>query len=180
MAACACKEDVGYIALGANLGDRIGAMRASVRCLDARSDIAVRRASPVYEAEAHTADPGAVQPPYLNAVIEIRTRLAAEEVLAICQALEVAAGRKRRVRWMSRTLDLDLLTLGTQVSLGPELVLPHPRLKERRFVLQPWNDIAPNLYVPQPFDASVGMLLHRCSDTHRLVHTPLTLREPRM
>lgn len=173
-------EEVGYIALGANLGDRIGAMRASVRCLDARSDMAVSRASPVYETEAHTAKPGAVQPPYLNAVIEVRTYLTPEEVLAICQALEVAAGRKRRVRWMPRTLDLDLLTLGAQVCLGPELVLPHPRLEQRRFVLQPWNDLAPNLYVPQPFEASVGLLLRRCSDAHHVVRTHLTLWEPRM
>ncbi len=173
-------EDVGYIALGANLGDRIGAMRASVCLLDARRDMTVSRTSPVYEAEAHTAEPGAVQPPYLNAVIEVRTSLTPEQVLAICQALESAAGRERRVRWMSRTLDLDLLTLGAHIRQAPELVLPHPRLEQRRFVLQPWNDLAPNLYVPKPFEASVGLLLHRCSDAHRVVRTHLTLRKPPM
>lgn len=150
-------------------------MRQAVGRLEAYAGITVERASPVYEARAHTRRKADVQPPYLNAVVEIRTALCAEDVLALCQELEAAAGRNRLVKWMPRTLDLDLLTLGQRTRLGPYLVLPHPRLADRRFVLRPWADLAPNLHVPHPFDATVTTLLDRCPDTDEPRRTSLSL-----
>ena len=153
-----------YIALGANLGERIGALRAAVEGLAAHSDIEALSASPVYEAKAHTLKPDEAQPPYLNAVVAVRTTLPPEALLAYCHDLERAAGRRRRDRWMARTLDLDVLVYGRQTRRGPGLTLPHPHLGVRRFVLQPWADLAPNLCVPPPFDATVAELLRRCPD----------------
>lgn len=169
---------VAYIALGANLGDRLGALRAAVEGLGAHPEIAVQGASPVYETEAHTAQPDEEQPPYLNAVVEVRTTLTAEALLAVCHNLEQAAGRRRRVRWMARTLDLDVLVYGRETRRGPGLVLPHPHLGVRRFVLQPWTDLAPNLYVPPPFDDTVAGLLRRCPDVDVPRRTDHWLLEP--
>ena len=156
-----------YIALGANLGDRLGALRAAVQGLSEHPAITVGAVSAVYETAAHTLSESEEQPPYLNAVVEICTRLGPSALLAVLHALEARAGRQRRRRWAPRHLDLDLLLYG-QITLGePGLVVPHPRLAERRFVLQPLADLAPNLHVPAPFDSTVAALLARCPDTDR-------------
>ncbi len=88
------------------------------------------------------------QPDYLNSVLVARSPLDAESLLALCQAIERAAGRLRGERWGARPLDLDLLWWGDRVSVRPELTLPHPRLAERRFVLQPLADLIPDEPVP--------------------------------
>ncbi len=167
-----------YMALGANLGDRIGALRAAVDGLGAHPEIEVMRASPVYETEPHTLTADEGQPSYLNAVAEVSTTLSPEVLLAYGHDLERAAGRQRRQRWMPRTLDIDLLVYGQHRHEAPGLVLPHPHLGQRRFVLHPWADLAPNLYVPLPFDASVAELLHRCPDTDIPTRTAHQLLEP--
>ncbi|MFQ5571480.1 MAG: 2-amino-4-hydroxy-6-hydroxymethyldihydropteridine diphosphokinase, partial [Rhodothermales bacterium] len=101
-----------------------------------------------------------------------------EALLEHCRTLERAAGRERRLRWEARTLDLDLLVYGRETRQSPELTLPHPRLGERRFVLQPLADVAPNLYVPLPFDATVADLLKRCPDIDEPSSTVFALLEP--
>jgi 2-amino-4-hydroxy-6-hydroxymethyldihydropteridine diphosphokinase len=160
-----------FIALGANLGERIEQIRSAVERLAAHPAIEVRATSPVYESEAHTLDDGEEQPPYLNAVAHVRTTLAPEALLGVCQRIERAAGRTRDRRWAPRQLDLDLLMVGRITRRTERLTLPHPRLAERRFVLQPWADIAPNLYVPAPFENTVAALLERCPDTADLALT---------
>ena len=155
---------LGYIALGTNLGDRAGHLRSALHGLRRAQGITVLGCSPIYEAAAHTLDLTERQPAYLNAVAEVRTAYSPSDLLAICQRLELAAGRSRRVRWAPRTLDLDLLTLGMQRFSGPDLELPHPRLAERRFVLQPWADLSPNHYIGDPFGATVAALLSQCPD----------------
>jgi 2-amino-4-hydroxy-6-hydroxymethyldihydropteridine diphosphokinase len=89
-----------------------------------------------------------------------RTTLDAGAVLALAKALELAAGRRRRERFGPRPLDIDLVLYGDRVSAAPELTLPHPRLHERRFMLEPLAAIAPELRVP-PGGVSVGELLER-------------------
>jgi 2-amino-4-hydroxy-6-hydroxymethyldihydropteridine diphosphokinase len=164
--------------LGANVGQRLDRMRGALRGLAARAGIRVVAASPVYESAAHTLDPDETQPPFLNAVAHLRTTLAPEDVLRVTQALEREAGRDPGARrWAPRPLDLDLLVAyeadGTPVRrTSPRLTLPHPRLGGRRFVLQPLADLAPNLYVPPPFDDVVEVLLIRSSDADRPVQTP--------
>jgi 2-amino-4-hydroxy-6-hydroxymethyldihydropteridine diphosphokinase len=169
---------VAYIGLGANLGDRLGALRAAVRGLEATRGIDVVRASPVYASEAHTLAPGEKQPAYLNAVVQVQAHLTPEALLDVCLVLERGAGRRRRRRWAPRPLDLDLLLVGTVTQATDRLTLPHPRLAERRFVLQPLHDLAPDLHVPRPFDATVGDLLRATPDRHVLHRTNYVLWPP--
>ena len=160
-----------FIGLGSNLGDRIGHLRTAVHRLGALSGVRVVQASPVYETEPHTLG-GAPQPLYLNAAVELATTLAPEALLAHCHRLEAAAGRQPGPRWAPRPLDLDLLLYGSEERQdGSVPVLPHPRLGERRFVLQPLADLAPNLLVPAPFRATVAELLARCPDPDVPVRT---------
>ena len=107
----------------------------------------IRRA-PIYRTPAVSAVP---QPDYLNSALVARSHLDAESLLALCQAIERSVGRRRggsRERWGPRPLDLDLLWFGERISTRPEITLPHPRLAERRFVLQPLADLIPDELVP--------------------------------
>lgn len=170
-----------FIGLGANEGDRLAQMRAAVQQLDAHAAVRVAAVSPVYETEAHTIEPEDTQPAFLNAVVQVETELSPEALLALCQHLERIAGRDRSAnapRWGPRPIDLDVLTYGDDTRDTPALTLPHPRLAERRFVLRPWADLAPNLYVPSPFDASVQQLLARCPDTASVRRTSYELAPP--
>ncbi len=125
------------VALGGNLGDRVGYLRAAV---DGLSDVA--QLSDVYETKPVG---GPEQGPYLNMVVRLRTVLSARGLLERCRALEDAAGRQRSVHWGPRTLDVDLLWIdGVQVS-EPDLEVPHPRMFERDFVLVPLADVADDL-----------------------------------
>ena len=131
-----------FLALGSNLGDRLGHLRAAVAGLP--DVVAV---SPVYETDP-VGGPGG-QDPYLNAVVELETDLSPRELLAIGQALERAAERVRGERWGPRTLDVDVLLVGDLVVDEPDLQVPHPRMWKRDFVLVPLRDLAPDL-VPEP------------------------------
>ena len=137
----------GVLSLGANLGDRAGAIRAAITAL--KDDGLVAR-STLYE----TPPWGPVeQPPYLNAVAVVRGDRDAAGWLALAHELEQAAGRTREVRWGARTLDVDVVTVtgddGAPVlSDDPELTLPHPRAHERAFVLVPWLALDPAATLP--------------------------------
>jgi dihydroneopterin aldolase/2-amino-4-hydroxy-6-hydroxymethyldihydropteridine diphosphokinase len=127
-----------FLGLGANLGDREEALRRAVAGLP--DVVAV---SPLYETEPVGGRSG--QPPYLNAVVELATDLAPRELLEVACRLEAEAGRVRAERHGPRTLDVDVLWVdGTTVD-EPDLVVPHPRMFERRFVLAPLGDLAPDL-----------------------------------
>lgn len=136
-----------WVALGSNLGDREATLRRALRWLDALPAVQVQRASPFLR----TAPVGPPQPDYLNAVARVLTTLSPLALLNALLTLERAAGRVRRPgeRWGPRTLDLDLLHMtgprGAITLSHPRLVLPHPRLEERRFVLQPLSHIDPEL-----------------------------------
>ena len=133
------------LALGSNLGDRLANLRAGLKLLAADGEIRVTAVSPVYE----TAPVGGPdQPDYLNAVVVGRTALSAGAVLARAQAAEHALGRVRAQRWGPRTLDVDVISVGDERSDDPELTLPHPRARERAFVLMPWLDADPAATLP--------------------------------
>lgn len=165
-----------FIGLGSNLGDRAAHLRSALAALTASSGVEVVAASPVYEGAAHTAEPDEEQPPYLNAVVELRTTLAPEALLALLHRIEHAAGRERRTRWAPRPLDLDLLLYDDVEGEGPP-ALPHPRIPERRFVLAPLADLAPSLPVPGT-GQTVAALLAACPDPHPLSRTDLRLMSP--
>jgi 2-amino-4-hydroxy-6-hydroxymethyldihydropteridine diphosphokinase len=103
------------------------------------------------------------QPPFLNTAAVAHTSLAPEEILALAKALELAAGRRPGARFGPRPLDVDLLLYGDRLSDAPELTLPHPRLRERRFMLEPLAEIAPGWPVP-PDGVTVAELLARLGD----------------
>ena len=133
-----------YIGLGANLGVPRAALREAIEALAALPDTSLRAASSFYR----TAPVDAVGPDFLNAVVQLDTRLAPHALLAALQRIEQTHGRERPYRNAPRTLDLDLLLYGGQVIDTPTLTVPHPRLHERAFVLLPLAEIAPLLNVP--------------------------------
>jgi 2-amino-4-hydroxy-6-hydroxymethyldihydropteridine diphosphokinase len=127
-----------FVALGSNLGDRWAQLRAAVAGLPG-----VTAVSPVYETEPVGGPSG--QAPYLNAVVELSTERSPRELLDIARALEAGAARVRAERWGPRTLDVDVLLVGDLAVEEPDLVVPHPRMWQRRFVVQPLADLAPEL-----------------------------------
>ncbi len=133
-----------YVAVGSNLGDRWQRLASAARALRAVPDIAVIRASRVYD----TAPVGPPQPRYLNAVLELETTRTPRALLQVLQATERSAGRTRHVHWGARTLDLDLLLHGGLVVREPGLTVPHPEIGNRRFVLAPLADLVPDIVVP--------------------------------
>jgi len=138
--------------------------------------VVVTAVSSVYESEAHTLRPDAQNPPFLNAVVQVSTTHSPKALLRLAHDLERAEGRRRDAqRWAPRPLDVDLLAYDEVVRDGESLTLPHPRLADRRFVLRPWADIAPNFVVPAPLQQPVHVLLERCVDTAEIHSTDLEL-----
>jgi len=137
----------GYIAAGSNLGDRRAAIDSAIAAFRCTVGITVKAVSSIIE----TAPVGLpLQGHYLNAVIELETSLDGRSLLESCLHIEVRHGRNRSVeqRWGPRTLDLDVLLYGEAVIDEPGLTVPHPRLHERSFVLEPLAEIAPHLVHP--------------------------------
>ncbi len=140
-----------YLGLGASVGDRLANLQFAVRKLDlADFGIRVVKVSSVYETPHLGLKPGDDQryPPHLNCVVGIATQLAPLDLLDRMQEVENAAGRTRDVRWVPRTLDIDLLLYGDLVLQHPRLTLPHPGIAFRNFVLVPLFEIAPDLVLP--------------------------------
>ena len=137
-----------FIGLGSNMGDRLAHLRDAVHSLPG-----VVAASPVYETGPEGGPGG--QGDYLNCVVELDVDLTPRQLLGICHRLESAAHRVRTVRWGPRTLDVDILLMGDTTVDEPDLQIPHPRMRERRFVLQPLRDLAPEL-VPEDLDRLGG------------------------
>jgi 2-amino-4-hydroxy-6-hydroxymethyldihydropteridine diphosphokinase len=135
-----------FIALGSNLGDRELNLLLAIAELGKLPGSKVTALSSFYE----TSPVGVTdQPFFLNAVLRLATELDPPDLLSQLQRIEkVVFGRTRTIRWEARKMDLDLLLYNNQVVTSPELVLPHPRLAERRFVLQPLCEIAPQLIHP--------------------------------
>jgi 2-amino-4-hydroxy-6-hydroxymethyldihydropteridine diphosphokinase len=131
------------IALGSNLGDR-----------ELNIDSAVAEIAKIIEvthlSTNHETDPvgGPDQPKYLNAVLIAESLLAPEELLKALLAIESRLGRVREIHWGPRMIDLDLIIVDDEKIDSPDLVLPHPRAHERRFVLEPWAEIDPDAVLP--------------------------------
>jgi 2-amino-4-hydroxy-6-hydroxymethyldihydropteridine diphosphokinase len=128
-----------YIALGSNLGDRAEYLRQAREQIDAL-DLRVLRTSSIYETAPRDVED---QPWFLNQVIECETDLFPRQLLARLQKIERGMGRRRRVAKGPREIDLDILLFGDAVVKAPELEIPHPRMAERRFVLEPLAELVP-------------------------------------
>ncbi len=135
-----------YLALGANLGEREENIRSALAALDASEGVEVIRVSSFLE-NAAVGGP-ANSPAYLNAAAEIMTTLGSHALLHRTLQIERDLGRVRVHKWEPRTIDIDILLFGDQIISSQELVVPHPLMHERRFVLQPLAEIAPGAVHP--------------------------------
>ena len=140
------KEAVAYIGLGSNLGDREAMLEKAVQCLREEDDLQVRKTSSWYATEPLGGPKG--QQEYLNGVVEVATNLSAEELLDRLLAIEERLGRKRRQRWGTRCIDLDLLLYGEEVIRTENLHVPHRLMHNREFVLRGLSEIAPEVRHP--------------------------------
>jgi 2-amino-4-hydroxy-6-hydroxymethyldihydropteridine diphosphokinase len=159
-------SEIAYIALGSNLGDRRAHLDFALDALRAHPGVQIVAVSRVIETEP-------VGPPnqgrYLNAAAAVRTRLEPRDLLELCLSIERARGRARTEEgaWGPRTLDLDLLLHGSRVIDEPGLAIPHPRLHERLFVLEPLAEIAGGTAHPTlgvTIEALRQGLMSRCGD----------------
>ena len=136
-------KDTAFIALGSNLNDPLEQLRKAARALESLGEITAR--SSLFKTAPVGGPPG--QAAYLNAVVSLKPKEIYQEPKALLEALlvlEQDQGRERRERWGPRTLDLDLLTFGEEIIHSPTLTLPHPRMWERAFVLEPLCEIRPD------------------------------------
>ncbi|MHB1393544.1 MAG: 2-amino-4-hydroxy-6-hydroxymethyldihydropteridine diphosphokinase [Clostridia bacterium] len=139
------KEVKAYIGLGSNIGDREANLSRAVAFLGQVNGVEVIAVSSYY----NTAPVGYVQQPdFLNAAAEIITTLSADELLQVCNCIEKELRRERIIRWGPRTIDLDILLYGDRIINEKYLTVPHPRMHERIFVLEPLNEIAPQALHP--------------------------------
>jgi 2-amino-4-hydroxy-6-hydroxymethyldihydropteridine diphosphokinase len=148
-----------YLGLGSNIGDREAQLRGAVKALEGR-DITVRRSASLYATEPRDFEE---QPWFLNTVFEVRTLLEPAALLERCLEIEREAGRVRDQSKGPRPIDIDILFYKDRILDQPHLVVPHPRYRERRFVLVPLVELAPELADPA-CGLTMQQLLDLCPD----------------
>jgi len=149
-------KKIAYLSLGANLGDRAGQIAQALALLE-ESGVRVVRRSALYETEPMDAP----QPWFLNCVVEVETELLPLGLLRVVQRIERQLGRQRQLETSvhgPRTIDIDIIFFGEHIVRHPELTIPHPRLAERRFVLEPLRELAPELRHPITRKTAAEML----------------------
>ena len=134
--------DTCFIVIGSNLGDRNAVIEKALACLKSYKGITVERVSSIIETKP---EGGVFGPDYLNAVVKIKTVYQPDELLVILQNIETELGRVRGVRFKPRTIDLDILLYSDMIIDTPCLKVPHPRMFERAFVLEPLFEIEPGM-----------------------------------
>ncbi len=151
------------LGLGSNLGDRLNTLVQATRQLEKRVLDRLITSS-VYETEPVG---GPEQPDYLNVVLVGSTGYPPRTLLQIVQDIEYKLGRTRSIPWGPRTIDIDIILLAKEVVREPDLIIPHPELKNRRFVLVPLQETAPQITIP-PENESPGQILDRCPDRNQI------------
>lgn len=134
-----------YLSLGSNMGDRGYYLEEGCQRLMVHPGVKILKKSGTYETKPWGKTD---QADFWNQVLEIETSLAPLELLDLCQEVEKSLGRERLVRWGPRTIDIDLLNYDNKVWEDHRLILPHPRMEEREFVLAPLREIAPQFILP--------------------------------
>lgn len=161
------------LALGSNLGEREGTLQSAVAELVDRAEVRLHNVSPVVTTKPVGGPAG--QPDFLNMVIAVDTTLSPMELLAHCQSVELAHHRTREVRWGARTLDVDIIVYGEEVSDDPVLTLPHPRAAGRAFVLYPWSLMDPNAMLNGESVAALAAAAPDMAGIALALETPQTL-----
>lgn len=149
-----------YLLLGGNQGDRLYLLSKARELIEAKVGV-LQQASSIYETAAWGKED---LPSYLNQVLCLRSSLPPLEILNRTQAIEQALGRIRLEKWGARTMDIDFLYLGQKIIRSRRLVIPHPLIQARRFVLKPLVEIAPNFVHPIWLKTNEA-LLKQCTDT---------------
>ncbi|AYQ57095.1 2-amino-4-hydroxy-6-hydroxymethyldihydropteridinepyrophosphokinase [Bathymodiolus thermophilus thioautotrophic gill symbiont] len=134
-----------YIGLGSNLNNPKQQIKNALIALNDTQDVKVVALSSLYQSPPID---GSKQPDYINAMCQVDTHLTALELLYVCQAIEVKQHRVREKKWGARTIDLDIIIYGVQVVASKQLIIPHPEMMNRAFVLVPLAEIEPDLKVP--------------------------------
>ena len=140
-----------YLGIGSNLGDRLAYLQLAVNALARAAIVRVVGVSPVYETVPIG---GPEQSDFLNAVVAVETTASARELLDLARGIEAEADRVRTIRWGPRTLDVDVLLVGDEQVDDPDLVVPHPRMGERAFVIVPLADLDPEWRARIPADSA--------------------------
>jgi 2-amino-4-hydroxy-6-hydroxymethyldihydropteridine diphosphokinase len=153
-----------YLSLGSNLGNKLRFLKEAISKIGESNKIAINRVSSVYETQPVGYEN---QEWFLNLVIEIKTSFMPRDLLDHVLSVEDQMGRKREIKWGPRNIDIDILLYDNQVMQSDRLTLPHPRMHERRFVLLPLSEIAPQLLHPQ-LKKSVKELLEGCEDKSKV------------
>jgi 2-amino-4-hydroxy-6-hydroxymethyldihydropteridine diphosphokinase len=151
-----------FVAVGSNLGDRLQKINNAKSLLAQNPDLEVIRSSPVYETNPVGGPP---QGKYLNAVWEIETMFPPRQLMSYLLEVETKLGRKRAEPNAPRTIDLDILSYGDEIVEEKDLVIPHPRLAERFFVLEPLTDLAPEWVHPK-FKKTARVLLEELRENY--------------
>lgn len=155
--------NLAYISLGSNMGNRLEFLQEAVGLLNETKQIEVLKLSSVYE----TAPVGYVdQAAFLNIVVELKTLLTPHELLSKCNDIEDLLGRKRVVRWGPRTVDLDILLYNEENMKTEDLIIPHPRMAERGFVLVPLIEINPDVIDPRTKQAFSNLVHDQKEGVH--------------
>ena len=134
-----------YLGLGSNLGDRLANLQAAVDRLRGEAGVRLAASSRVWETAPVGGPP---QPDYLNSVLRAETDLSPRDLLDACRRVEESLGRERTERWGARTIDVDILLYDGQTVDEPDLIVPHPRMNERAFVVLPLLELDPDPVLP--------------------------------
>lgn len=156
-----------YIGFGSNIGDRLAHIQHAIRALSKTGGITLQKISAVYKTDPVGYE---AQTEFLNGVAAIHTHLPPLSLLHILKDIEAAVGRQHRIRWGPREIDLDILIYGDMCLRTEKLVIPHPEMHRRRFVLAPLAEVAPDVVHPV-FQETIQTLLERLEDDKSVVKT---------
>lgn len=151
---------VAYIGFGSNIGDRLSHIQNAINTLSKTEGITLQKISSIYKTDPVGYE---AQAQFLNGVAAIQTSLSPLSLLYTLKDIETVIGRKHRIRWGPREIDLDILIYGDLCVQTEKLIIPHPEMHLRGFVLVPLAEIAPNLVHPV-FQESIQTLLNRFED----------------